>query len=410
MERFYKRKLELVIPAEEQVPSAKKTKADKQEIKDRNFASTKNSDRPINLADLEADPGLRIPISDYNVNDRDEVHRRYLLKGPCQPKNHIFPLSKCGEKERRFNPNWFEDHPSWLEYSIEKDAAFCLFCYLCKGNVGEQDCFVRTGYSNWKKRDRFGTHAGKPGSAHSHALKKCNALLNQKQHIATFFTKQSKKDQVEYRVRLESSIDSIRFLLQQGLPFRGHDESADSSNQGNFLELLKFMGCLNKDIKDVTLQNAPENGKLISPDIQKDIVNAAAIETINVIIKDIGDSLFSVLVDESRDISMKEQMAVVELNNSFDEVNTTLLLCVSCLCPDNIFVSFEKEKLIQLAEYYPNDFSLTELMALDDQLQNYIIDMRSSLDFSVLKGIGSLARTMIKFGKDKNMKTRRGTL
>ncbi|KAK1375820.1 zinc finger MYM-type protein 1-like [Heracleum sosnowskyi] len=386
MERFYKRKVELVILAEEKVPSAKKTKADNQEVIDRNFANTKNSDRPINLADLEADPGLRIPISDYNVNDRDEVRRRYLLKGPCQPKNHIFPLSKYGEKDRRFNPNWFKDHSSWLEYNIEKDAAFCLFCYLCKGNVGEQDCFVRTGYSNSKKRDIFGTYASKPGSTHSHALKKCNALLNQKQHIATFFTKQSKKDQVEYRVRLESLVDSIRFLLRQGLPFRGHDESADSSNQ--------------------------ENGKLISPDIQKDIVNAAAIETINVIIKDIGDSLFSVLVDESRDISMKEQMAVVnidvpdmslifvprgrsrqntykstnlhhyrvelyysiidmqlqELNNRFDEVNTTLILCVSCLCPDNIFVSFEKENLIQLAEYYPNDFSLTELMALDDQL------------------------------------------
>ncbi|KAK1393180.1 Zinc finger MYM-type protein 1-like protein [Heracleum sosnowskyi] len=191
---------------EEQVPSAKKTKADNQEVKDRNFASTKNSDRPINLADLEADPELRIPISDYNVNDRDEVRRRYLLKGPCQPKNHIFPLSKCGEKDRCINPNWFEDHPSWLEYIIEKDAAFCPFCYLCKGNVGEQDCFVRMGYSNWKKIDRFGTHAGKAGSAHNHALKKCNVLLNQKQHIATFFTKQSKKDQVEYRVTYKYAI------------------------------------------------------------------------------------------------------------------------------------------------------------------------------------------------------------
>ena len=51
--------------------------------------------------------------------------------------------------------------------------------------------------------------------------------------------------------------------------------------------------------------------KLTSPDIQKDIVSAAAIETVNVIMKDIGNSLFSILVDESRDVSMKEQMAVV---------------------------------------------------------------------------------------------------
>ena len=50
---------------------------------------------------------------------------------------------------------------------------------------------------------------------------------------------------------------------------------------------------------------------MTSPDIQKDIVSAAAIETINVIMKDIGSGLFSILVDESRDVSMKEQMAIV---------------------------------------------------------------------------------------------------
>ncbi|GMP48448.1 hypothetical protein CsSME_00015795 [Camellia sinensis var. sinensis] len=45
--------------------------------------------------------------------------------------------------------------------------------------------------------------------------------------------------------------------------------------------------------------------------IQKDIVNAAACETINDIIKDLDNEFFSILVDESRDISVKEQMAVV---------------------------------------------------------------------------------------------------
>ena len=68
---------------------------------------------------------------------------------------------------------------------------------------------------------------------------------------------------------------------------------------------------LNDDIRDVTLKNAPKNVKLTSPDIQKDIANVVTIETVNIIIQDIGDSLFSILVDESRDISTKEQMAVV---------------------------------------------------------------------------------------------------
>ena len=45
---------------------------------------------------------------------------------------------------------------------------------------------------------------------------------------------------------------------------------------------------------------------MTSPDIQKEIANAAAVETINAIIKDIGESLFAIIVDESCDMSTKE--------------------------------------------------------------------------------------------------------
>ncbi|XP_028110673.1 zinc finger MYM-type protein 1-like [Camellia sinensis] len=98
---------------------------------------------------------------------------------------------------------------------------------------------------------------------------------------------------------------------KQRLAFRGHDESENLSNQGHFLELLKFLADHNEDVKVVALSNAPQNLKLTSPDIQKDIVNVAAFETINVIIRDLGDALFSILINEARDMSIKEQMAIV---------------------------------------------------------------------------------------------------
>lgn len=60
-------------------------------------------------------------------------------------------------------------------------------------------------------------------------------LMNQKQHIETCLVKQSSKVVVDYHVRLTASIDCIRFLVRQGLPFRGHDESTASVNHGNFL-------------------------------------------------------------------------------------------------------------------------------------------------------------------------------
>ncbi|KAL4032738.1 hypothetical protein IC575_005820 [Cucumis melo] len=152
--------------------------------------SNERSITEVKLEDLPANPGLRIRILDYNCNIRDEVRRAYLQKGPCQPRNHTFPLKKFRSQSRRFNPIWFTEYPNWLEYSISKDAVYCLCCYLFKSEVGEQsgrDHFVSEGFSNWKKKEKLQTHVGGPNSAHNQAWGKCEALLNQKQQIATFF-------------------------------------------------------------------------------------------------------------------------------------------------------------------------------------------------------------------------------
>ena len=214
----------------------------------------------INLDDLPADPELRIRILDYHPNIRGQVRRAYLQKGPCQAKKHNFPSKKFGELSRRFNPSWFTEYANWLEYSIAKDAAFFLCCYLFKPNIGEQACgdsFVSEGFSDWKKKERFNIHVGGPLSAHNQAWRKCEVLLNQKQHIETILSKQSKHVRSEYRIHLNAFVDCVRFLLRQGIAFRGHDESENSSNQGNFLELLRFLADHNQDIKAVTLKNAP---------------------------------------------------------------------------------------------------------------------------------------------------------
>jgi hypothetical protein len=135
--------------------------------------------------------------------------------------------------------------------------------------------------------------------------------MNEKQSIMTLLFEQTVKSQSDYRTRLNASIKCAHFLLHQGLPFCGHDECKCSSNQGNYLELLHFLSRNNEVIKRVTFSEAPRHNKLTSPDIQKNITQAAVEEITNVIIKDLGDSLFSILIDESCDISIKEQMVVV---------------------------------------------------------------------------------------------------
>ena len=59
--------------------------------------------------------------------------------------------------------------------------------------------------------------------------------------------------------------------MRQGFSFCGHGESGVSSNQGNFLELLKFVAEQNEDVRKVKLKNPPKNLKLTYLEIQKDI-------------------------------------------------------------------------------------------------------------------------------------------
>ncbi|KAL6523426.1 hypothetical protein OROGR_017029 [Orobanche gracilis] len=276
--------------------------------------SSKKPRVEINLDDLPSDPSLRMKISAYDPNDREKVRRSYLQKGPCQPRNHNFPQRMFGKYSRRFCPSWFNEYQNWLEYSINKDAAFCLCCYLFRPDLEKQvggDSFTAVGFCNWKKKDLFTKHVGNCNSAHNQAWGKCVDLMKQSQHIEVAICRQSKQTRSLYRARLTASIDCVRYLLRQGLAFRGHDESESSFNQGNFLELLKFAADHNEEIKSVVLKNAPENNQLTSPDIQKDIVHVAALETTYAIVNELGVNLFAILVDESRDISDKEQMAVV---------------------------------------------------------------------------------------------------
>ena len=94
-------------------------------------------------------------------------------------------------------------------------------------------------------------------------------------------------------------------------------------------------------------------------------------------------------------------MQFQELNNQFNEVNTELLLCMACLSPADSFSAFGKRKMIQFAEFYKSNFSQVELAALDSQLENYILDVRSNRQFSEIKGLVELSKKMVQLKKDK---------
>ena len=93
-------------------------------------------------------------------------------------------------------------------------------------------------------------------------------------------------------------------------------------------------------------------------------------------------------------------MQLHELNSRFNEASFELLLCVACLSPNDLFAYFNKEKLLRHAQFYPNDFSIVKLNTLNNQLETYILDMRSSDELATLKGIGQLVGKLVKMKKD----------
>ncbi|XP_048497870.2 uncharacterized protein LOC104907266 [Beta vulgaris subsp. vulgaris] len=449
-------------------------------------------------------------MSDFHPDDKSIVRRTYLDRKPCQPKNFVFPQTLIGPKNRRFNVDWFDTWP-WLEYSVEKDAAFCFACYLFKedNSVG-RDAFTTNGFKYWNRLDVIKKHVGSHKSVHSNAMIAMELFKNQKSSIITGLSKQTKETMSAYRTRLEASVETIRWLLLQGLPFRGHDEKESSLSRGNFVSLLTLFSQHDPEYSKVVFKLAPGNCQLTSPVVQKDIINACAKETTKAILEDMNVSdaidsnkaqalthllmsfdfvsvthlmvsIFGItnalnVALQKRDQDIVNAMAMVdvtkinlqkmrdegwdshmekvtsfmskydieipnmeekyhvpgrrmfrgkspqvnksssfrvevflsvidlqlqELENRFPEISKELLICMSCFNPTNRFSSFDKRKLIQLAKFYPNEFSSTDMIFFDWSLENFIVDVRGDERFWNLKSLHELSMKLVETGKSE---------
>jgi hypothetical protein len=157
--------------------------------------------------EIQYDPGKRKLIEHYHPNLKEMVRRKYLVNGPCQPRDIAFKYSMFGEKKTRFSPNWFDDYGSWLEYSEWKDKAYCFCCFLFRdrGNKKEAgyEAFVVNGWDSWNTPARLKDHVGDVDSIHNQAMKKCIDLLRRDQHIDVAINIQSDAAKKVYFYRLK---------------------------------------------------------------------------------------------------------------------------------------------------------------------------------------------------------------
>ena len=241
---------------------------------------------------------------------------------PIRPVNIKFPTTMFGKYSRSFNPIWY-DNFHWLEYSVKYDACFCYACRMfgftsnnSSGRSRPEPVFTSTGFRDWK-------HAtGKSGVLTRHS----NCYLHKQAELAWGQYKLNSKKGTTIAERLGSArsttlsqnrhyVKTIAEILllcsKQEIALRGHRESNDSMNRGNFLEILHLVAQHDADVKH-RLENGPNNAMYTSPEIQNSILHIMAgiiQQKICSAVKKAG--VYSILADETKDCSKVEQLAIV---------------------------------------------------------------------------------------------------
>ncbi|KAF0687421.1 52 kDa repressor of the inhibitor of the protein kinase-like, partial [Aphis craccivora] len=118
----------------------------------------------------------------------------------------------------------------------------------------------------------------------------------------------------ENRKRLIPIIECIILCGRQEIALRGHRDAGnifthDTSNQGNFRSILLYRS--NGDEHLNSILQTPGRNKYITPQIQNEIISSCGNLILQTIVKKVNDSqCFSVLADETTDISVTEQLAL----------------------------------------------------------------------------------------------------
>jgi len=95
--------------------------------------------------------------------------------------------------------------------------------------------------------------------------------LNKNKSVANLVNFQRKAKVIENRKHIYFLLKATIFLCKQDLAFRGHNESLESTNRGNFVELLDSFA--NKNLQ---LNVSRRYGQYTLPDYQNDFISIVA--------------------------------------------------------------------------------------------------------------------------------------
>ncbi|KAJ3654966.1 hypothetical protein Zmor_014116 [Zophobas morio] len=218
--------------------------------------------------------------------------------------------NKGSRGNRGFNNNWYDKY-NWLTGSEKRNKLYCWSCLL----------FSETKQSPWTSGYDDLKHLSESLQKHGNSEQHTHASLKFK-----LFGKNNIQDSIdsahvqsilkhnelvkENREIITRLIDMIIYLATQEQAFRGHNESRDSLNQGNFRELASLLSKYDNKFKVFLDESSVFTG--LSKTIQNELI-----ESINKVISEIIENeikmspFFSWQVDETTDINCRSQVSVI---------------------------------------------------------------------------------------------------
>ena len=217
-----------------------------------------------------------------------------------------------------FQPRWYKLFP-WLDYDIESDTSFCYICKYAEalGHLTSHHteiAFTRTGFCRWKqaleKKKGFTRH--QDSEAHKTAVLRLITAPATSHDIAVLIDDSVLQQQANNRMMFIKVMRSVQLLLCRGFALRGEWQPEKGEEDNNLLALLKF-SCFGKDQPDIEAWLSKKYNKFISPLVINEIIKLFGQETTRLVVKKIKDAdcrYFSVMADETSDVSRKEQLVV----------------------------------------------------------------------------------------------------
>jgi len=255
---------------------------------------------------------LEHPYRRWRIVDKNDL----LRQGKPTPSLTYLSADKNGSKVfcRSFNSNVYTKHP-WVcgSFYLQK-----LFCWPCTLLSQPNSVWITLGYADFKNLSRS-ILRHEVSKDHIHNYLNLKNLEKNTSTVIDIIGEHGKLFKLRFnenvrlnRLCMEHIIDLVLFLAKQELAFRGHDESSNSINKGNFRELveLHFSRC-SLEVKNhyKSLQNKFTGTSKI---IQNEIISCISEYLTDHIKHEIKQSMFySVQIDDTTDLTQKTQCSVI---------------------------------------------------------------------------------------------------